>query len=44
MFGVTLALKEAIYHCRHSPPANWPPKAYVLIGMFVTTVCNVFRL
>ncbi len=30
--GVSLAVKEAIFHCRNSPPGNWPEKAYTLIG------------
>ncbi|XP_070577566.1 anaphase-promoting complex subunit 1-like [Ptychodera flava] len=31
-FGVSLALHDAIYHCRSNPPADWPETAYMLIG------------
>ena len=32
VFGVSLPLLEASYHCRHQPPSDWPTEAYVLIG------------
>ncbi|KAL1925795.1 uncharacterized protein VTP21DRAFT_678 [Calcarisporiella thermophila] len=31
-FGIGVPLREAIRQCRKSPPARWPPEAYVLIG------------
>ncbi|CAH9139623.1 unnamed protein product [Cuscuta epithymum] len=30
--GVSLPLRHALDKCRESPPVNWPPAAYVLIG------------
>ncbi|GFP97654.1 anaphase-promoting complex subunit 1 [Phtheirospermum japonicum] len=30
--GVSLPLRHAIDKCRESPPSNWPPAAYVLLG------------
>ncbi|KAI0221452.1 Anaphase-promoting complex subunit 1 [Lamellibrachia satsuma] len=31
-YGISLPLKEAIFHCRDDPPRNWPEEAYMLIG------------
>jgi anaphase-promoting complex subunit 1 len=31
-WGVALPLRQAIQHCRSSPPTDWPQEAYVLIG------------
>ncbi|KAK3093891.1 hypothetical protein FSP39_021511 [Pinctada imbricata] len=30
--GLTLPIREAIFHCRCNPPSDWPEPAYVLIG------------
>ena len=29
---VSLAIKEAVNHCRECPPTGWPQTAYTLIG------------
>eukprot|EP00887_Chlorella_sp_A99_P005912 scaffold29.g5912.t1 len=31
-FGVALPLRQAIQHCRPSPPGDWPREAYVFVG------------
>ena len=31
-WGVALPLRQAIQHCRASPPTDWPQAAYLLIG------------
>nr|XP_022333509.1 anaphase-promoting complex subunit 1-like [Crassostrea virginica]XP_022333510.1 anaphase-promoting complex subunit 1-like [Crassostrea virginica] len=30
--GLSLPLREAIFHCRYNPPSDWPEEPYVLIG------------
>lgn len=31
-YGIGLALREAIFHCRHNPPSDWDFVSYQLIG------------
>lgn len=31
-FGKALPLREALRSCRSSPPGDWPPPAYALVG------------
>ena len=41
VFGVSLPLKEAIFHCRKDPPGDWPHDAYILIGtLFQKSKCS----
>ncbi|XP_061163277.1 anaphase-promoting complex subunit 1-like [Saccostrea echinata] len=30
--GLSLPLREAIFHCRYNPPSDWPEEPYILIG------------